>query len=59
MDIAFGDKFWATTTSGKIQLNVAGSTWKEIAGSDAVRIDAIQNKVMMVNTQGEVYKLVY
>lgn len=59
VDIAFGDKFWATTTSGKIQLNVAGSTWKEIAGSDAVRIDAIQNKVMMVNTQGEVYKLEY
>ena len=58
--MATASQIWITTTSGKIKFrNWPGSTWKEIGGSDAVRIDAIQDKVMMVNTLGEVYKLVY
>jgi len=58
-DIAFGDNFWITTTTGKIKLNVSGSTWKQISGAGADRIAAIPGKLMMINTEGEVYKLEY
>lgn len=58
--IALDNQIWITTLSGKIKcLQLPGSSWKEIAGSDAVRIDAIPGRLMIVNTSGEVYKLEY
>lgn len=58
--IAVESDLWITTTSGKINvMRLPNMTWKEVAGSSAVRIDAIPGKVMMVNSIGDVYKMDY
>lgn len=51
-----GNQIWVTTRSGKIKVRLS-NTWKEMTESGAVRIDAAQDKVMMVNTAGDVYQL--
>ena len=61
-DIAIGsdNNSWLTNSDGEIYCLQSGSTsWKELAGSDAMRIAAIPGRAMLVNTAGLVYAMVY
>lgn len=61
-DIAIGsdNHSWLTNSDGEIYCLQSGRTsWKEIAGSDGMRIAAIKGRAMLLNTAGLVYAMVY
>lgn len=52
---------WLVNRAGKVSFIHYPSitSWKQIPGSNVVRIAAVRGLVMMINTEGDIYKLEY
>ncbi|MFT3705626.1 MAG: hypothetical protein QM802_24865 [Agriterribacter sp.] len=60
IDTGYEGELWLTNSAGKINvMQYPLEQWKEIAGTDAVRMAVIPGKAMMINTTGAVYRMIY